>query len=72
MSKETEGTGSLVRNQDEEGSLIREVSSLPDSGSLPCGSPKDGPYIPLHALLFLLGDLYMKTPQDIREKVEIA
>lgn len=68
MSKETEGRGSLIWNQDEEGSLTGEVASSPNSGSM----AKDGPCIPLYALLFLLGDLLMKMPQDIREKVETA
>lgn len=68
VSKETEGIRSLVWNQDEEKTLTREVASFANRASM----TKDGPCIPLYALLFLLGDLHMKRPQDIREKVEIA
>lgn len=28
-----------------------------------------GAYVPLHALLFILGDLHIKTPKEILEKV---
>lgn len=46
-----------------------EVSRNPGHSDKKTASASSSRYIPLHGLLFLLGELHMKTPEDIHEKV---
>lgn len=68
---QSDGAGGLVRKvEDDKGAASGVLTpACSDTGNKSGAPLRSGAYIPLHGLLLFLGDLHMKTPQDILEKV---
>lgn len=66
---EKEGKGRAVLNDDGDASGDqRKTSSVLNNGG---GAASADAFVPLHGLLFLLGELHMKTPEEILDKVVV-
>ena len=71
-SKEAEDTEPLGSGHGGQLDPAGKASLLSGSRGATNGSLEGGPYISLHALLFVLGDLYMKAPDNPLQKVLVT